>query len=202
MAVEDILIAPINLYLAPVGEANPSESSVEYGGAWGGNWVALGMTDEDTPLSWNPEVERHEGRAQQYLGALKRANTQEAHAFETTLIELLADAWVYAFDGANNVNTAAGSGQRAFDEIKGGGVFVPNEWKVGFEGYRVTASGVKYPVRVFGHKANLMVGGTLEFGKSNTTGIPIRFDLLEDISQAADEHFFQIQIVTAKATDE
>lgn len=199
MAVEDILVGPVSIWQAPVGEAPPDESSVAYGADWGGNWENLGYTAEDTPLSWNRELERHEVGAQQTTTILKRSNVKETLTLETTLIELTGDNLALALD-ATNTDTPAGSGQVGYSEVKGGGKFVPSVHTFGFEGYRVQADGAKLPVRLFVWRANITVGGALEFGKATTTGTAIRLEALGDMSKPAGEELFSIQIVTAPAT--
>lgn len=199
MAVEDILIGPVTAYYAPVGETLPDETSVAYGGSWGGNWVSLGYTKEDTPLSWNLEKSGKMVGAQQTILKLKQVWTEETLAVETTLIESTADNMELAMEGTVT-DTAAGAGQKGFSKLEGGGQYLPDTYCFGFEGMRVMSDGTQQPVRLFVWKGVMMVGGALEFGKDDETGIPIHIDALADTSKSANKQLFYIEIVTAAAT--
>lgn len=199
MAAEDILIGPVTVYRAPVGETIPDETTVAYGAAWGGNWEDMGYTAEDTPLSWNLEVERVEVGAQQTTLTVKVAKTREKLALETTLLEFTGDNVAVAM-GGTLTETVAGVGQVGLSEVKGGGGFDVDLYAWGFEGRYVDAQGSELPVRLFVHKGFGGVAGALEFGKEAATGIPFRIDAVEDRSQTAGERLYHIQIVTAPAT--
>jgi hypothetical protein len=199
MSVEDILIGPARLFHAPAGEAHPDPNTVAYGADWGGLWVYVGMTEEDTPVSWNREIERAEVYGQQVNVKLKELNTKEKLALETTLMELTGDNLALALDTTASY-TPAGVGQVGLTEIKGGGKLVPTVRQYAFEGPYILDSGAILPVRFFLHRGTIVVGGALEFGKSKPTGLALRVDALGDLSQADDELLFHIQIVTAEAT--
>lgn len=199
MAVEDILIGPVAGYYAPVGETLPDETTVAYGGTWGGNWVSLGYTKEDTPLSWNHEKNTKMVGAQQTILKLKAVHTEETLAVETTLIETTADNLELAMEGTVT-DTPAGGAQKAYSKLEGGGQYLPDTYAFGFEGMRVMSDGTQQPVRLFVWKGVMTVGGTLEFGKDDETGIPVHIDALADTSKSANKQLFYIEIVTAGVT--
>ncbi len=198
MAVEDILIGPITAYYAPVGETIPDETSVAYGGAWGGNWTSLGYTKEDTPLSWNHEKNSKMVGAQQTILKLKAVHTEETLVVETTLIEMTADNLELAAEGTVT-DVVAAVGQKGYSKLEGGGQYIPDMYAFGFEGMRVMSDGTKQPVRLFVWKGFMTVGGALEFGKDDETGIPIHIDGLADTSKAANKQLYYVEIVTAAA---
>lgn len=105
MSTSDILIGPITLYKAPVGEALPADSTA-YGTAWGGNWTDIGWTSE--ALIWNASLEEKDIFIQQATGAVKRAVTKEMHTFETKLTELTSENLQLAL-GGTATTTAAGA---------------------------------------------------------------------------------------------
>ena len=58
------------LYNAPTGEANPDETSVAYGAAWGGNWVRTGYTK--VALTADYESEEMDVEVEEELGPVRR----------------------------------------------------------------------------------------------------------------------------------
>jgi len=59
------------LYNAPVGEANPDETTVAYGAAWGGNWVRVGYTKAPLTMAYeSEEADVAVSQAQQIVGRL------------------------------------------------------------------------------------------------------------------------------------
>jgi hypothetical protein len=199
MAVEDILIGPVTAYYAPVATALPDETSVAFGAAWGGAWASLGYTKEDTPLSWNLEKNTKMVGAQQTILKLKAVHTEETLALETTLIEL-TPANLGLVIGGTVSNTVASAGQKGYSKVEGGGLYLPTLYAIGFEGMRVMSDGTQQPVRFFVWKGVLTIGGALEFGKDDETGMAIHVDALADTSKAANKQLYYIEIVTAAAT--
>lgn len=197
MAVTDILVTPATIYYAPVGETLPDESSIDYGEAWGGNWVNLGYTLEPVSLSY--ETETFELEVEQITLPVRRVRTKETVMIETTLAEMTATNLALVVDGTATT-TAAGVGQVGFDEILAGGSVDLSEYAWGFEGFRVTAANVRLPVRMFLYKGNAVLNGQLTFAKGAGVGIPIQIKALPDTTQDPGEQILVIHNVTAVAT--
>ena len=146
MAVTDILVTPATIYYAPVGEALPDESSIDYGEAWGGNWTNLGYPLEPVALSY--ETETFELEVEQITLPVRRVRTKETVMIETSLAEMTGANLALVVDGTVTT-TAAGVGQVGFDEILAGGSVDLSEYAWGFEGFRGTSANVRLPVRMF-----------------------------------------------------
>ncbi len=197
MAVTDILVTPATIYYAPVGEALPDESSIDYGEAWGGNWVNLGFTLEPVALSY--ETETFELEVEQITLPVRRVRTKETVMIETALAEMTGANLALVVDGTVTT-TAAGVGQVGFDEILAGGSVDLSEYAWGFEGFRVTSANVRLPVRMFLYRGNAVLNGQLTFAKGAGVGIPIQIKALPDTTQDAGEQILVIHNVTAVAT--
>ena len=197
MAVTDILVTPATIYYAPVGEALPDESSIDYGEAWGGNWVNLGYTLEPVALSY--ETETFELEVEQITLPVRRVRTKETVMIETALAEMTGANLALVVDGTVTT-TAAGVGQVGFDEILAGGSVDLSEYAWGFEGFRVTSANVRLPVRMFLYRGNAVLNGQLTFAKGAGVGIPIQIKALPDTTQDAGEQILVIHNVTAVAT--
>lgn len=197
--VTNIITGGAWLYYAPVGEAIPDETSIDYGEAWGGNWARVGFTK--APLALSYEVEEMEVEVEEFIGPLKRIKTKEGFMLETTLAELTSAYLAFVFS-STAATTAAGASQRGFDEVKVGGEVFTDEYAWGFEGAYIDAAGVKFPVRAFFYKATAVMNGSLTFSKRNGeyTGIPIQIKALVDPTQTEGENMFHFQRVTAEAT--
>ena len=197
MAVTDILITPAKIYRAPVGEALPDESTIDYNEAWGGNWVDIGYTLQPVTLNYNREV--FELMVEQINGAVKRRVTNEVAIIETVLAESTPTNIGYAI-GGTVTTTAAGAGQTAYQELKAGGSTILTEAAWGLEGLYENATGVKFPVRVFLYKATAILNGPLSFAKAAGLGVPIQISALNDTAKTVGEQLISIQRVTAVAT--
>lgn len=197
MATSDILISGARLFYAPVGETVPSENSVDYGDAWGGNWVEVGYTN--SPVAWNVKRDEYDVKAQQVIGTLKRVATNEEHTLETTLIEVTPAHLQLAIGGTAST-TSAGAGQVGKDELVAGGEVLLDERAWGIEGMYVDSNGTAFPVRLFVWKATSVINGNLEFAKESEAGISLQIKALQDVSQSAGQQFVKLQRVTAAAT--
>ena len=197
MAVADIILGPAACYYAPVGEALPSDNSVGYGVAWGGNWVRLGYTK--TPLSFNYTSEEFEAMVEEALGAVKRIKTKEDLLLETTLAELTADNLALGMDGTVT-DTAAAAAQVGKEEMTMGGSGVLAEKAWGFEGLYQTSTGTQFPIRVFIYRATSKLNGALTFGKAEYPGIPLQIHAMEDLTKTLGQQLFLFQKVLAAHT--
>lgn len=198
MAVADILMGPVRVFYAPVGEALPNENTVAFGDAWGGNWTELGYTKGN--LSCNYEFDVVEATIEQALGPVKRRKKSETAALETVLAEFTGDNLALVTNGTLTP-TAAGAAQVAKEEVDIGGKAALTQRAWGFEGEYVTDAGVSHPMRVFLYKGTARLGGALEFGKEvEGTGITLHVDGLEDMTKTIGSRLLKFQKVTGPAT--
>lgn len=199
MAVADILISPVNIYYAPVGEANPDETSIDFDEAWGGNWTNLGYTTAPLTMQWDQEL--FELEVEQIAFALKGMITKQSAMFETTLAELTAANLKLAVGSTTTITTqAAGVGQKGYQEFGFGGEVNLPVYKFGFEGYTLDSLNNKLPVRIFVHRASFSMSGNLEFSKKAAAGIPVQIKAWADTTQSAGQYFAVFQKITAVAT--
>ncbi len=197
MAVTDILITPARVYKAPVGEALPDESTIDYDEAWGGNWVDVGYTLQ--PLSMSYDRTLFDLMVEQVNGSVKRRVTDEKLMFETVLAEATPTNIQFGI-GGSVTTTAAGTSQVAYQELKAGGGLTLDELAWGFEGFYENATGVKFPVRLFVYKANAILNGPLTFAKAAAAGVPLQIQALNDTTKTIGQQKISIQRVTAVAT--
>lgn len=200
--VGNLLKSKATLWIAPVGETLPDETTVLAGGDWGGNWDQVGFTK--TPLSFLYEYDAHEFHVEQVLGVVRRDRTGERATFETTLSEVTASNYMYGAGAPQSgldgiVSTSAGASQKAFDAFLVGNLPLVEEYAVGFEGIRYDADGNAQPVRVFFPAANLRLNGALEFSQKSDdhTGIPVQ---IQALANASTGRLFTVHIVTAPAS--
>lgn len=196
--VTNLLVGPAWLYFAPVGESEPDETTIGVGTAWGGNWERMGYTKEGAAALY--EFETAEADVQELLTAAKRWKTAEKMSVETVLAELIADNLVLAVGAGTVSTTSAGASQVAFEELQVGGVRLIDEYAVGLEGTYTDASGNNHPVRIFIHRAQILINGPHEFAKDGQPGIPVKVDALADTSKSAGNQLFKFQRVTAPTT--
>lgn len=199
MAVTDIIIAPATIYSAPVGEALPAIDTVQYGVAWGGNWVNMGYTL--TPVSLQYDQELFELEVEQLTNPVKRLRTKETAMIETTLAEISGANLNLPLDGTVTT-VAAGASIRGKTTVEAGGKTTITEKAVGFEGLMKVDNTISLPVRIFFYKCTIQLNGKLEFSKKAAAGIPIQIKALADTSKVVGKQILIMQIATAKATNE
>ena len=198
MAVADILMGTVRVFYAPAGEALPSENTVAFGDAWGGNWVMLGYSNSN--LSCNYEFDVVEARIQQALGPVKRRKKSETAALELTLAEWTG-ANLALLTGGVLTSTPAGAAQVAKEEVDLGGTPALTVRQWGFEGEYVTDGGISYAARVFMYRGTAKLGGALEFGQEvEGVGLTLHVDGLEDMTKTIGERLMMFQKVTAPFT--
>ncbi len=198
-SLADILISPVNVYFAPVGEADPDETTIDFDEAWGGNWENLGYTT--APLTTKYSSDLFELEVEQITNPVKGQRTKETMEFETTLAELTAAHLKLALGSTSTISTtAAGASQKGYEEFGFGGEVNLPLYKFGFEGFTLDANNNKLPLRIFVHSASFVLGGNLEFSKKAAAGIPIQIRAWPDLTQAAGELLAKFQRVTAVAT--
>lgn len=201
MEPANLLKSKATIYIAPVGETVPDETSVAAGASWGGNWDNMGFTN--APLAFQYQPTYYDMVVEQYAGVVKRVKTAETLVMETTLAEITAANIAYACgrDGSADVTTtAAGASQKGYEELGVGGGFLIDEFAVGFEGERQLADGSTQPIRVFIPKCNIRLNGNIEFSarSGNPSGVPIQIMALADEDNGG--RLFTWQRVTAAAT--
>lgn len=199
--VSQIIKSGALLYEAPVGEAIPSETTVAWGAAWGGNWKRVGFTK--APLSMLYDSEEFDIDVEEELAAVDRVRVKEKATLETVLAELTAEYLQLAAGNQDTVSTtAAGAAQKAFEETSLGGEPILTKKQYGFEGRFITTGGDDEPIRAFIHKATAKLNGPLEFSKKSTeyTGVSIQIAALTDTTQSVGQKLVKFQRITSEVT--
>lgn len=197
MAQSDILVSGAWLWYAPEDEPLPDETTIDIGDDWAGNWEWLGLTTE--PLTLNLSAEEFELDVQQLSTPILSSITSEVVTLTTTLAEQTAENLALIF-GGNITTTAAGAAQRGYTELAFGGRTVRTIYSVGFEVIHTTAAGLRFPLRLFFHRAQISLAGDISYNKAGVAGLPITITVLSDDAQAADEKLGIWQKVTAEIT--
>ncbi len=196
MAVSDIILSPVKIYHAPVGEAAPADS-VAYGAAWGGAWVDVGYTL--TPLTVNFSRETYEVFVEQLTNPVKEQMVKETLMLETNLAEMTGANLGIAFDGSTVTDTPAGVGQVGKTEVEAGGQVAVSTYAWGFEGYYQNSAGTRFPVRFFVFIGSAVLNGQLQFAKNKEVGIPLQIKAKADTGKVIGKQLFKLQKVTAAA---
>jgi hypothetical protein len=185
------------MWYAPAGEAEPDETTIDFGDAWGGNWARVGFTKAALVFAY--EDERAEIMVEEHLGPLDEWRISEHARFETTLAELEADYLALMTEGTVT-NTAAGASQDGYEELPVGGTALLTKRAWGIEGLHVNAAGESQPMRLFIARGTAKLNGTLEFSKKTDdyTGMPILIQSLADNANSG--RMFKFQRVTAEKT--
>jgi hypothetical protein len=197
MAAADILMSKAQVYYAPVGESLPDETSVAYGGSWGGNWTSAGFTSAPVSMEWAEQ--RVGADIQQALGEIKDWRVGESALLRTMLPELTGAALALLLHGTNS-DTAAGASQKAFSRLQAGGQFIVAQKAVGLEGYRPDSAGTLQPIRLFFYKASFMLDRSVQWSKRDVMGLPIIIKTYPDETKTVGVQLMEWHIVTAPAT--
>ena len=200
-AVVNITHTGAVLWYAPVGEANPDETTVAYGGSWGGNWARVGYTK--APLTLAYESEESDVTVEEELAPVKRFRIGENLIVETVLAELtLTYLELAGADQDTVTTTAAAAGQDAYEAAGLGGDAVMTEKKWGFEWRHIESDGTAQPARCFIHKGTAMINGALEFSQKadDYPGTPIQIKALTDTTQSAGQKLCLFERVTGEKT--
>ena len=194
--VANILMGPVKVWYAPVGETQPADS-VAVNAAWGGNWEPFGFTK--APLKCGYDVKEVVARPQESLAPVKRRKSEEDLALETAIHEFAGEYLGLAFN-EDLTETPAGPAQVEVEYIEAGGHAVLDEYAWGFEGVHVDDLANELPMRFFLYKGTAKINGDLEFGRAEEgTGVPFQVNALADWSTGV-ERLFKWQRVTAPAT--
>ena len=200
MADQDILIGPGKLYRAATGEANPDDSTIGYGDAWGGNWVDMGDLLEGSPVVLSLAEEFTKVYTERSTAPKNAVRTRRETMVKATLAEHSVVNMATLLQGTAETTAAAGGGQKGYSEIPFGTQSEVTFYKWGIEALRKDSDGNDQPVRWFLHKGYIRLSGDVNYAKQNPTGIPIEITVLGDGSQDAGEELGILQIVTSAAT--
>lgn len=198
--VAEIVHGAATLWLAPSGESIPADSTA-FGADWGGNWSKLGLTQEGVNLGLSQETT--DINVQEALLPVGRFVSGGDVFVETVLSQMDGAVLQYAMGGGGTkTDTAAGAGTYGKTEFVYGGKDALTEYILGVEGKHTESDGTERPVRFFLWKCTLNLNGELEFEKAreNGTGIPIRAQAQEDLSQTQGQRWFKYQEITADPT--
>jgi len=200
MADQDILIGPGRLYRAALSTANPDESTITFGEAWGGTWVDMGDLIEGSPVTLGMPEEFTKVYTEQSTSAKNAVRTRREPVIKCSLAEHSIANMAVLLQGTAETTAAAGGGQVGYSEIPFGDQAEINFYKWGIEAFRKDSADNVHPVRWFLHKGYVRMSGDTTYAKRTPTGIPIEITVLGDGSQTAGEELGILQIVTAVAT--
>jgi hypothetical protein len=190
------MVSPARLYRATVGTAIPADT-LAAGGVWPAGWTAVGYTK--TPLTVEYSFEALMYDIQESLNPVGARKIKETLRLETTLAEMSLSAVAQSWGGTVST-TAAGAGQPGKEELTGGGSATILRYAYGFEGTYEDSSQVVRPVRFFIWIGQAESGGTLEFGKADYVGIPLKIVAMADMAKPVGQQLYLWQRITAAAT--
>lgn len=193
----NILLGPVRVYYAPVGETIPNKDTVAFNAAWGGNWVEVGYTK--APLAATYDFTELEIRAQQKPGVLKRRKATEDFMCETVLAEMTSTLFGIVASGTMT-SGAADADSVGYDQMVVGGEFEVDEYAWGFEALYESSTGADFPARVFIYKANARMNGATEFSTEDYPGIPLQIKALQQTGNTNGDQLFKFERVTAAKT--
>lgn len=196
----DVLIGPGKLYRAPVATANPDESTVAYGAAWGGAWVDMGDFPEGSPIAISLAEEVYKVYSEQSTVAQAVTRTRREAMVKGSLLELTVANWAIALQGTAATTAAAGGGQKGYSDIPFGAQTDVTLYKWGIEALRVDAANVNQPIRWFFHKGFFRMTGETQYAKTKESALPFEISIIGDSTQSAGSELGLLQIVTAAAT--
>lgn len=194
----NIIKTHATMWYAPEGETLPDETSVAAGGDWGGNWEKLGYTS--APLTMTYEDTRMQIKVEEWLAdAIDEYRTEESGMLETELAEVTA-AYLALMTGNTPIETAAGVGQKAFEDMSIGGQARVEVYAFGFEGVRYDANDNALPIRFFAPRATFKVNGKMEWSQKTDsyTRVPVQIKALGDPDNSG--RLFKMERVTAPAS--
>lgn len=200
MADQDILIGPGKLYRAPLAAANPDESTVAFGAAWGGDWVDMADLLEGSPVALSIAEEFTKVYTERSTAPKNAVRTRREVMVKGTFAEHSVANMGILLQGTTTTTAAAGGGQKGYSEIDFGTESEVDFYKWGIEAFRKDAADNIQPVRWFLHKGYIRLMGDINYAKQNPTGIPFEITILGDGSQSVGEELGVLQIVTAAAT--
>lgn len=196
----DIILGPGRLYRAPVATANPDESTVAFGAAWGGAWVDMGDFPEGNPITFSLAEDVYKVYSQQATVAQAVTRTRREAVIKGALLALSVANWAIALQSTAETTPAAGGGQKGFTEFPFGSQADITLYKWGIEALRVDAANANQPIRWFLHKGFFRMTGDIAYSKTQESMIPFEISIIGDASQTVGEELGILQMVTAAAT--
>lgn len=196
----DVILGPGKLYRAPVATANPDESTVAYGTAWGGSWTDMGDFPEGSPITIAMAEDVYKVYSEQRTTARGVTRTRREAIVKGALLELSIANWAIALQGTATTTAAAGGGQKGYSEIPFGSQTDVTLYKWGIEALYVDSANVNQPIRWFLHKGFFRMTGDVQYAKTKETMLPFEIAIIGDDTQALGEDLGIFQQVTAAAT--
>lgn len=196
----DVILGPGKLYRAPVATANPDESTVAYGAAWGGAWVDMGDFPEGSPITIGLDESVYKVYSEQSTVAQAVTRTRRETLVKGSLLELSVANWAIALQGTAETTAAAGGGQKGYTEIPFGAQTDVTLYKWGIEALRVDSANANQPIRWFFHKGFFRMTGEVQYAKTKESVLPFEISVIGDSTQTANEELGILQIVTSAAT--
>lgn len=196
----DVLIGPGKLYRAPVSTANPDESTVAFGAAWGGSWTNMGNFPEGSPISIGMAEDVYKVYSEQLTSALAVSRTRRESMIKGSLLELSIANWAIALQGTATATAAAGGGQKGYSDIPFGSQADVTLYKWGIEALRIDTANVNQPIRWFFHKGFFRMTGEVAYAKTKESAMAFEITILGDTTQSSGQELGILQIVTAAAT--
>lgn len=201
MAVSNFkMLGKGKLYRAPLATANPDESTVAYGAAWGGSWTDMGDFPEGSPITVAITEEVYKAYSEQKAVAQAITRTRKECKIKGALFDHTVANMAIVLDGTAETTAAAGGGQKGFSEIPFGSSPDVTLYKWGVEARLVDDAGNELPARWFFHKGFFRTTGDIAYAKTKETMIGFEIEVIGDNTQSAGEDLGILQLVTAVAT--
>jgi hypothetical protein len=180
----EIIMAPFEVWLGPVGESWPDVDTTP-----GGNWIKLGVNgkrntaDGGVTVNHSQAIKEHSNEGT--TGPLKAVRTGEGLDIEFTLEDLTLEAYSKAMNGNVVSITAAAAGTPGYRSI-------PLHMGPNVSTYALLCKGVS--AYNDGYSAQYQVPKVYQsdspkpaFSKSKATGLKLKFTALEDPDAASDD---------------
>lgn len=182
----EIVAAPFEIYIAPIGESMPAvtlEPPV-------GNWVLIGTSgdssygEEGVTIEHSETIEDHRGLGG--TGIIKSFRTEEGILVSLMLHDLTLEEVSYALN-MNAVQTS--SNDKLMDSYKGQQVATR---ALLVRGNGAGAYGADYNLQWEFPRVRVATAHSLNFQKGIPAGIALAFEVMEDLSAASDADRFGI----------
>ncbi len=188
----EIVVGPLQLYVAPVGEAFPAIEDTP-----AGNWALVG-TSGDKNYSEDGVTLTHEQSIELIMvagstGPIKAVRTSEGLTVGVTIFDLTLEEYTRVINNVTPTDVSAGGGfpgTRAIQLRRGSSVV---EFALLAKGLESSPELVATPLQY--ELPRMFVGGepSLVFAKGDATGLEMEFTALEDPAASTDaERFGQI----------
>jgi hypothetical protein len=194
------LLGPGTIYKAPLATANPDESTIDYGEAWGGSWVDIGDFPEGSPATVSLTEEVYEAYSEQTATVQAIVRTRKKIVIKGAMFDHTVANMELVLDGTAENTAAAGGGQKGYTEIPFGSSTDVTLYKWGVEARILDDAGNEQPLRWFFHKGFFRSTGDIAYAKTKETMIAFEITVIGDNSQTAGEDLGILQLVTAQAT--